>query len=106
MNTLEFIFALVLGIIASSGFWGIILYKIQKNDNKKDNSTKLLLGLAHQEIIRTSLIYINRGSISKDEYQDLMKYLYEPYKALGGNGTAEKFINEIDELPISVQQER
>ena len=103
MNTIDFIFALVLGIIASSGFWGLILYKVQKNDNKKDNSTKLLLGLAHQEIIRTSVRYIERGSISKDEYQDLMKYLYEPYKALGGNGTAEKFIKETDELPINAQ---
>lgn len=74
---------------------------MQKNDNKKDNSTKLLLGLAHQEIIRTALRYIDRGSISKDEYQDLMKYLYEPYKALGGNGTAEKFIEKIEELPIT-----
>lgn len=103
MTTLEFIFALVLGIIASSGFWGVVLYKVQKTDNKKDNSTKLLLGLAHQEIIRTAVRYIDRGSISKDEYQDLMKYLYEPYKALGGNGTAEKFIKEIDELPIIAQ---
>lgn len=102
MTTIQFIFALILGIVASSGFWGIILYKMQKNDNK----TKLLLGLAHQEIIRTSMVYINRGSISKDEYQDLMKYLYEPYQALGGNGTAEKFIKEIDELPISTQQEK
>ena len=42
MTTIEFIFALVLGIIASSGFWGVVLYKMQKNDNKKDNSTKLL----------------------------------------------------------------
>ena len=92
----KFIVAVILAFIASSGFWGIILYRMQK----KDNLTKLVLGLAHQEIIRTCLVYIQRGYITKDEYEDLFKYLYKPYEALGGNGTAGKFIAEVEKLPI------
>ena len=100
MTPLEFILALALGVIASSGFWGIVLYRMQRRDNKKDNFTKLLLGLAHQELVRSCFTCINRGSIAKDEYEDLIKYLYEPYKELGGNGTAEKLIEEVKKLPI------
>lgn len=92
----KFVVAVILALIASSGFWGIILYRMQK----KDNLTKLVLGLAHQEIIRTCLVFIQRGYITKDEYEDLFKYLYTPYKALGGDGTAEKFILEVEKLPI------
>lgn len=92
----KFIVAVILAFIASSGFWGIVLYRMQK----KDNLTKLVLGLAHQEIIRTCLVYIQRGNITKDEYEDLFKYLYKPYEALGGNGTAGKFIAEVEKLPI------
>ena len=92
----KFIVAVILAFIASSGFWGIILYRMQK----KDNLTKLVLGLAHQEIIRTCDEYRQRGYITKDEYEDLIKYLYRPYNALGGDGTVDKFINEVEKLPI------
>ena len=102
MTTLEFILALVLGVIASSGIWSIVLYRIQRRDKQKDNFTKLLLGLAHQEIIRTCFTYIHRGNVTKDEYEDLIKYLYNPYVELGGNDSTviTKLIDEVKKLPI------
>lgn len=102
MTTLEFILALILGVVASSGFWGIVLYRIQRRDSKKDNFTKLLLGLAHQEIVRTCFNYINRGNVTKDEYEDLIKYLYNPYIELGGNDSTviTRLIDEVKKLPI------
>lgn len=99
----ELLTAIILALIASSGFWGIVLYRIQNKDGKKenaDNLTKLVLGLAHQEIIRTCMLYVQRGYITKDEYEDMFKYLYDPYRALGGNGTAEKIISEVEKLPM------
>jgi hypothetical protein len=36
-----------------------------------------------------------------DEYEELLKYYYEPYKELGGNGTAEQIMNRVRQLPIS-----
>lgn len=41
-----------------------------------------------------------RGYITRDEYENLVDYLYIPYKGLHGNGTAEKIINEVKQLPL------
>jgi len=46
------------------------------------------------------MTYLDRGYILKDEYDDLVKYLYKPYSAFGGNGLAEKVFEEVKELPI------
>lgn len=60
----------------------------------------MLLGLGHVKIIETCEKYIVRGYIRQDEYDSLYNYLYLPYKELGGNGTAERMINEVKKLPI------
>jgi hypothetical protein len=44
--------------------------------------------------------YIDRGHIYKEEYDNIYKYLYLPYKARGGNGTVEHLVQEITKLPI------
>lgn len=60
----------------------------------------MLLGLGHDRIVYLCMKYIDRGWISSDEYEDLIKYLYTPYVGLKGNGTAERLINEVKKLPI------
>ena len=102
--TTQLIFDLILAIFASSGLWTLILYFVQKRDNKKDNLTKLVLGLAYREITQMCFEYIKRGSITKDEYEDLNKYLFKPYIANGGNGTAEKMFAEVEKLPIKEKE--
>nr|DAU72732.1 MAG TPA: holin protein [Caudoviricetes sp.] len=59
-----------------------------------------MLGLAHDRIVNLCMIYLDRGYILKDEYDDLVKYLIKPYSAFGGNGLAEKLFEEVKELPI------
>lgn len=44
--------------------------------------------------------YVDRGWITKDEYEDFFKYLYEPYAKFGGNGLAERVMLEVAKLPI------
>lgn len=90
------IVSLSTAVIASSGFWAYLRSK----DTRKDASVQLLLGLAHDRIIYLGMSYIDRGWITKDEYEDLMKYLYDPYQTFGGNGLAEKIMNEVKTLPI------
>lgn len=97
---MDIIVAIVVATLASSGLWSLILYLVQRKDTHKDALTKLMLGLAYREITVSCLDYINRGSITKDEYEDLIKYLFTPYKMLGGNGTAERLIGEVQKLPI------
>lgn len=96
----ELIIGLIASVFASTGMWSLISWAIQRRSQKKDNLTKLILGLGHDRIIHLCIKYIKRGYITKDEYEDLMKYLYEPYTGLGGNGTAEKLVGEVKKLPI------
>lgn len=97
---MNIVFELVLAVFASSGIWTLILYLIQRIDKKKDNTTRLILGLGHEKIIELCKEYMARQSITESEYSDLIKYLYEPYKELGGNGTAEKAVEDVKKLPF------
>lgn len=92
--------ALIATIGASSGLWSYI----QKKDTQKSATTQLLLGLAHDRIIFLGMGYVDRGWISKDEYEDFIKYLYAPYSEFGGNGLAEKVMEEVKKLPIRGSQ--
>lgn len=96
----DLIMPLILALFAASGFWTLILYLIQRRDKNKDATTKLILGLGYRQITQMCIEYISRGSITKDEYEDLIKYLYTPYLQLGGDGTAEKLVDEVKKLPI------
>lgn len=98
-------FLIFSSIFSSVGFWTLINNIISRRQEKKSESSKMLLGLAHDKIRELCLDYISRGSISTDEYENLIKYLYEPYKKLGGNGTAERLVNEVMRLPIAEHKE-
>lgn len=44
--------------------------------------------------------YLDRGWITKDEYEDFIKYLWNPYSSFGGNGLAEKIMADVQKLNI------
>ena len=81
-------------MLTSSGLWAFVASKQKVNDA----STLLMLGLAHGAIVSQGVRYINRGYITFDEYEDFMKYLCEPYATFGGNGMAEKIIDQVKKL--------
>jgi hypothetical protein len=81
---------------ASSGFWAWMM----KRDNTKTAMARLLRGLAYDKIVTLGLNHIERGWISRDEYEEFRKYLYEPYKDFGGNGVAERIMSEVSNLPL------
>lgn len=88
--------------LASSGVWTYIMHK----SDCKTAQTEMLIGLGHDRIIYLGMKYLERneseegGWITRDEYENLNTYLYKPYKALGGNGSAERIMKEIEKLPI------
>lgn len=84
----------LLTFAASSGFWAYILHRSKSNNAER----KLLLALTYDRIIDRGLAFIERGWVSRDEYEELLDNLYEPYKQLGGNGTAEKVMGEVTSL--------
>lgn len=91
----------ICSVFASSGLWAFLSKKFDKNNAER----KMIKGLGHSKIMETGMVYINRGWITKDEYEDLYTYLYEPYKALGGNGSAERIMEEVRKLPIKKRGE-
>lgn len=90
-------------VLASSGFWAWMLARRDRQDKEKEASdakTMMILGLGHDRIIYLCEKYIDRGWITSDEYENLEKYLYEPYERMGGNGTAKRLIAIVKNLPV------
>ena len=97
-----YIITLIVAIFGSTGFWSWL----SGRRTKRDGSTKLLMGLAYQQIIKSAEHYIKRGYIDTEEYNELNRYLFEPYTALGGNGTAAKLMKEVEQLPSKPKEEK
>lgn len=98
----QIIITILCTLLASAGFWAFVT----KIMDKKSAKTKMILGLGHSAIMTNAMTYIKRGKITQSEYEDLRKYLYEPYKAMGGNGSAERLMREVDGLPIVSDDDR
>ena len=88
--------SVLLALLSSTGLWSYISSRRERHDAK----TKMLVGLAHDRIISLGVSYINRGYVTADEYENLYEYLYVPYAALGGNGSAKRIMEEVKKLPL------
>lgn len=87
---------IVCSVVTSGGFWTWLQYR----NEKKDNKTKLLLGLAHDRIVSLAEAFSERGYVTRDEYENLHDYLYMPYHACNGNGTGDKAMAQVEKLPM------
>lgn len=90
----------------------LITYFVSRHDKKKEEKDGKLadiadavIGMDHDRITYLGQRYIDRGYITQQEYENIVDYLYKPYKKLGGNGTAEKVIEEIKKLPLKERGE-
>jgi hypothetical protein len=80
---IQIVLTIIGSVIASSGFWAYL----QKNLDKKDVKTEMLIGLGHDRIIYLGMCYIERYrkydiGITQEEYENLNDYLYKPYKKM------------------------
>ena len=92
--------AIIIAVFASTGLWSFISMLVQRYMERKSDYAMMMRGLGHERRCYLGECYIKRGCITRDEYENLVDYLYIPYKKLGGNGTAEKVINEVKQLPL------
>lgn len=83
-------------LLGSAGFWGWL----ENRRGKKSANTRLLVGIAHDRITFLGMKYVERGYITRDEYENLNDYLYEPYAQAGGNGSAKRVMEEVRKLPL------
>lgn len=95
-DIIQTVVTVICAVLASSGFWAFLSKRSEKNDASK----KMILGLGHDRIVSLGMSYIERGDISQSEYENLHKYLYEPYKQMGGNGSADRVMREVEKLKI------
>ena len=92
---MEVIIAIITSVFASSGLWAFITAK----SNKKTVLEEGVKALLHDRIYSECERRLRSESITRDEYENL-QYLYKPYRELGGNGTCERLMMEINKLPI------
>lgn len=92
----DIVITIVCTLFASSGFWTFLMNRQTKDSAER----RMILGLGYRSICELCEFYIKRGYISREEYEDLKKYLFSPYSELGGNGTCEKLMKEVDKLPL------
>lgn len=97
MTILEALVTILVSVLASSGVWALIM----KLMDKKDVRTQMLIGLGHDRIMYLGMHYVDRGWITRDEYENLVDYLYKPYELMGGNGSAKRVVDEVKKLPLS-----
>lgn len=97
IHILELLVTLLVAVLGSAGFWSVA----NRKRSDKDLTRRLLIGLAHDRIVYLCLRYIQRGSITQDEYENLAVFLYRPYIDIGGNGSVMRLMTEVDKLPIA-----
>ena len=100
----QIIIAIITASLGSTGLWGLLSHIIQSRSNKKSAQSEMLKGIGHDRICELAQKYIDRGEITRDEYENLVDYLFIPYKMLGGNGTAKKMINDVSKLPMKLEE--
>lgn len=96
---IQLVATIICSVLASSGLWAYLT----KRMDRKDAKTDLLLGIAHEKILSLGMSYIERGYITRDEYENLHTYLYDPYRRVmkdGDTSAADRLIKEVDKLPI------
>lgn len=99
------IITIIASVLASSGLWALIQTLIVNKQTKDTAERKALLALLHDRIYNEAKYRIREKCISTEDYDNL-RYLYEPYKALGGNGTCERLMEEVNRLPIKGEEKK
>lgn len=83
---------IIIAIIGSNAFFSFIQFLITRHDLRhrtqsdvEKAQSNMILGLGHDKILYLTDKFMQRGCITIKEKRNLAA-LYEPYKALGGNG--------------------
>ena len=81
MSLTQIVITIITATLASTGLWTFLGNRVERSTAEKE----LLVGIGHIELVFFGLQYIERGWLTKDEYET-MQELYKPYVKLGGNG--------------------
>lgn len=110
--------------VGSGGVGALIMFLIQRHDNKKGlealtkQNTEDIKNIKEELAVVKSMSlgalydrakflgenYLKRGWWTLDEYEDYKKYIFQPYHEAGGDGTIDKIMIELEKMPIEAAQ--
>lgn len=113
------ILSTAIGAIFGGSGVTLLTFLIARHDKKNDKHSKeyeelsdkirtlgdAIRGQGHDRIIHLGGKYLERGGLTHEEYENLNDYIYQPYVNLGGNGTARRVMDEVNNLPILLPDE-
>ena len=88
------LFALIIAAIT----W--IAKALRRKKTEYDVLREGILALLHDRLYQACSFFLARGYCTVEDRNNL-EYLYNPYKALGGNGTGESLYRKCLELPFA-----
>ena len=101
----------IVTIIGSNALFAFVQFLINRHDRKKEkqsNETRgmrnMILGLGHDKLLYLTDKFAERGGITQKERRNL-KYLYDPYIGLGGNGDCQIGYETCEKLPTLTDEE-
>ena len=104
--TTQALITVLVTALTSSGFMSLIIYLLQRRDRRKEKEaadtsaqTRMLIGLGHDRLIYLTDKYVRRGAITLKEKRNL-KFLYDPYSDMGGNGDCKIGYDACQDLPV------
>ena len=91
MNT----YGIIIAVFASTGLWQLLQTRYIIRKKKRTPLESGVLALLHDRIYDISQDAILKGEITFAASENLDE-LYGPYKEMGGNGSAQRVMAEID----------
>lgn len=88
---------ILIGCIASSGFWAavqLVIANRYKKNNKRGTLERATLALLHDRLHSAYKAAQERPYIDIEELKNL-DYIYVAYKSLGGNGTGDEIYERL-----------
>ena len=99
---------------AFAGILAIMAWTMKKLDSKikqerQENAAikTAMIAMLHDRLFQSCRYYIKQGYVPLDEAEtvlDNLKLLYDPYSALGGNGTGTELYTRAKALPIKAEE--
>lgn len=103
MDFLATLFTGAFGAAIASGIFGVVMYRIKRRDELADKNDDIRIGvrmIMYDRIKHLGKSYIQRGSITTEELEDLVKMHGVYHNNLGGNGFLDNLMEQVKRLPI------
>lgn len=97
----EIVMKIILTIVGFvvTGILGFLVGKVKTYKARENNQEKALKCLLRSAITSKYYVYTELKEIPSYEKENII-YMYEQYKAMGGNSYIDNIMKEINELPI------